>query len=270
MGGLNKVTTQNKYNIKAKVSAKDKTSLISFKSSDLIWVNANNKSVLKNPVWTFKDNNYNSKPSDKSQFIKIPLRQKITANKTSLELINEIEIEYQDLFPNNPVLPLLEIITFDQNNLTKKILHFQKQPFSEELLDISSASWVKKNNLYLVRRSLGIKLKPLWHYSQHDQQTVLQRPLKKNLHSFDIIDLVLDEELTEKQMERIISNFRIMDSKSGRKHVIPHAHLDPIFIKARGKNIIRYKINDFIKQAKLNNENKFKSAYLKELIIFIP
>ena len=179
---LYKVGTPDKYSTKAAVSAKDKTSMMSFKSSELTWININNKPVLKNPAWTFDDNNYNWKPSDKSQFIKIPLRQKITANKTSLELVNEIEIEYQDLFPDNPVLPLLKIITLDKKNLIKKILHFQEHPFSEELLDLSSTSWVKKNNLYLVRRALGIKFKPVWHYSQHNQQTVLQRQLKKNLH----------------------------------------------------------------------------------------
>ncbi|MBT7789058.1 MAG: hypothetical protein HN757_09275, partial [Calditrichaeota bacterium] len=38
--------------------------------------------IEENPVWTSKGSNYNSKPSDKSQFIKIPLRQETTANRT--------------------------------------------------------------------------------------------------------------------------------------------------------------------------------------------
>ena len=80
--------------MKVKISAKDKTSLMSFKSRDLTWINVNNKPILKNPDWTFEDNNYNWKPSAKSQFIKIPLRQKITVNKASLELVNEIKIKY--------------------------------------------------------------------------------------------------------------------------------------------------------------------------------
>ena len=144
---LYEVDTSNTYNIKAKVSAKDKTSMMSFNSNDLRWTNVIKKPAFKKSAWALEGNNYTWKPHNKSQYIKIPLRQKIAANKTSLELINEVEIEYQDLFPNNPVLPLLEIVTLDKNNLTKKILHFQKQPFSEELLDVSSASWVKKNTL---------------------------------------------------------------------------------------------------------------------------
>ena len=80
--------------MEVKISAKDKTSLMSFKSRDLTWINVNNQPILKTPDWTFEDNNYNWKPSDKSQFIKIPLRQKITVNKASLELVNEIKIKY--------------------------------------------------------------------------------------------------------------------------------------------------------------------------------
>ena len=141
---LNNATNQNKHNIKDKASVKTKTSLMNFSSSDLTWINANNKPALKNSSWTFEDNNYNWKPSDKSLFIKIPLRKKFTANKISPKSVNEIEVEYRDLLPDNPVFPLVQIVTLDKKNLTKKILHFQGQPFSEELLDISPASWVKK------------------------------------------------------------------------------------------------------------------------------
>ena len=267
---LNKATTQNKYNIKTKVSAKDKTSMMSFNSSDLNWTNVVKESDLKNPTWALEDNSYTWEPRDKSQYIKIPLRQKITINKNSPESVNKIEIEYRDLFPDNPVLPLLKIVTLDKKNLKKKVLHFQKQPFSEELLDISSTSWVKKNNLYLARRTFGIKLKPAWRYSQDSQHTVLQRQLDKNLRSFDTIDLVLDEELNENKVNKIICNFRILDSKSGREHIIPHAHLDPVFIKTRGKNIIRYKIDNFIQRTNLKIEKKSHSLYLKEIIIFLP
>jgi hypothetical protein len=71
-------------------------------------------------------------------------------------------------------------------------------------------------------------------------------------------------------MERIISNFRILDSKSGREHIIPHAHFDPVFIKTREKKIIRYRINSFIQRANLKFERKSHGLYLKEFIIFLP
>jgi hypothetical protein len=266
----NNASTQNTYNIKAEISAKDKTSLTGFNSRDLTWVNASNKPALKNSAWTFEDNNYNWEPSDKSQFIKIPLRQKFTTNRISAESIKEIEIEYRDLLPDNPVLPLVQIITLDKKYLTKKILHFQGQPFSEELLDISSASWVKKNNLHLARRTLGIKLKPAWLYSQDSKYTVLQRQLEKNLRSFDTIDLVLGKELNENKVNTIISNFRILDLNSGIEHIIPHAHFDPVFLKTRGKSIIRYKIDDYIQRTNLKTGRKPRSLYLKEIIIFLP
>jgi hypothetical protein len=267
---ISKGTTQNKYNVKAEISVKDKTSLMSLNSSDLTWINVNNKPVLKNLAWTFEDNNYIWKPSDESQFIKIPLRQKITANRTSPELVNKIEIEYRDLLPDNPVLPLVQIVTLDKKNLTKTILHFQGQPFNEELLDVSSASWVKKNNLYLARRALGIKLKPAWRYSQDGQNTVLQRGIEKNLLSFDSIDLVLDEELNENIVNTIISNFRILDLKSGKEHIIPHAHFDPVLIRTEDKNIIRYKVTDYIQRTNLKIGRTARSLYLKEIIIFLP
>jgi hypothetical protein len=270
LGYLNNATNQNKHNIKDKASVKNKTSSMNFNSSDLTWVNKNNKPVLENPVWTSKGSNYNSKPSDKSQFIKIPLRQETTANRTSPELVSEIEIEYRDLLLDNPVLPLVQIVTLDKKNLTKKILHFQRQPFSEEILDVSSASWIKKNNLYLARRALGIKLKPAWRYSQDGQNTVLQRELEKNLRSFDTIELVLDEDLNENIVNTIISNFRILDSESGKQHIIPHAYFDPILIRTEGKNIIRYKVADYIQQTNLKIGRKSRSLYLKEIIIFLP
>ena len=164
----------------------------------------------------------------------------------------------------------MQIVSLDKKNLTKKILHFQRQPFSEELSDISPASWVKKNNLHLARRTLGIKLKPAWLYSQDSQNTVLQHQLEKNLRSFDTIDLILNKDANENKTNNIISNFRILDSNSGREHIIPHAHFDPIFIKTRGKNIIRYKIDDYIQRTNLKAGRESRSLYLKEIIIFLP
>ena len=267
---LYKISTSNKYEIKAKVTVKDKTSMMSFNSSELRWANMINKSSLTKSAWALEGNSYTWEPREKNQYIKIPLRQKFTKNKNPPESVNEIEIEYRDTFLDNPVLPLVKITTLDKKNLTKKVLHFQKQPFSEELLDVSSASWIKKNNLYLARRALGIKPKPTWHYSQDSQQTVIQSQFNKNLRSFDIVELVLDEKITEKLMKGIICNFRISDSNSGRENIIPHTHLDPVFIKVRGKNIIRYKISDFIQRRNFKTAMKSKSAHLKELIIFIP
>ena len=232
---LYKVGTSNKYNIKVKVSAKDKTSLMSFNSSDLRWPNVSTKSALKNSAWALKGDNYIWEPRDKSQFIKIPLRQKFTTNKSSPELVNEIQIEYQNLFPNNPVSPLVKIVIADKKSLTKKVLHFKQNRLGGELLKVSSASWIKKDNLYLFRRTLGINLKPSWRYSQDRHYTVLQRQFDKNIHLFDTIDLILDKELNENQMKEIVSNFRISGLNSGTKKIIPHIDLDPVFIKALDK-----------------------------------
>ena len=106
---LHKVGTPGKYSIKARVSAKDKTSLMSFNSSELRWTDTSNKSVLKKSDWTLEGNSYIWEPRDKSKFIKIPLRTKFTTNKNSPEAVNEIQIEYQDLFPNNPIIPIVKI-----------------------------------------------------------------------------------------------------------------------------------------------------------------
>ena len=275
---LHKVGTPGKYSIKARVSAKDKTSLMSFNSSELRWTDTSNKSVLKKSDWTLEGNSYIWEPRDKSQFIKIPLRTKFTPNKNSPEVVNEIQIEYQDLFPNNPIIPIVKIeslnkepfTSLNKKNLIKKVFLFKKKPFTEELLEVSSTSWIKKNYLYLIRRTLGINYKPNWRYSQDRQYTVLQRQLRKNLHSFDTIDIVLDEELDENQIERIICNFRISSSKFGNENIVTHAPLHPISIKALGKNIIRYKIGNFIQRTNLNTKSESKGLYLKELIIFLP
>ena len=266
---LHKVGTPGKYSIKARVSAKDKTSLMSFNSSELRWTDTSNKSVLKKSDWTLEGNSYIWEPRDKSQFIKIPLRTKFTPNKNSPEVVNEIQIEYQDLFPNNPIVPLVKIASLDKkpfnslnkNNLTKQVLLFQKTPFTEELLEVSSASWIKKTYLYLIRRTLGINYKPSWRYSQGRQYTVLQRQLRKNLHSFDTIDIVLDEEFDESQIKQIICNFRISNSKFGKEIIITHASLNPILIKALGKNIIRYKIGNFIQRTNFNTKTKPKGLH---------
>ena len=71
-----KTIVPSNYHMEAKVSAKDKASLVSFNSDDLTWSDENTTPISKNSGWIVENGAYTWEPGGKSQFIKIPLRQK--------------------------------------------------------------------------------------------------------------------------------------------------------------------------------------------------
>ena len=266
------------YRIKAKVSVKDKTSLMSFSSSDLTWPNKGATSDSKNPAWSVENGSYVWEPGGKNLFIKIPLQQKNQTGNFSTKKLEEIQVEYQDLFSNNPTIPSAKIVVFkkkspataNKKKLTESnVLFFQGSSFAfnkDLFKNISSAPWQKKENLYLIRRTLGLNFDAIWRYAIDRHYTVFQRRFNKDLQSVEVVDLIVNGKIDEYTLDKIVCNFRISYAHSRSLHVIPHKAFDPIIFKSRDKSVIRYRVGDFFRRA----VEKKQVAYLKELIIFFP
>ncbi|HIO23415.1 MAG TPA: hypothetical protein EYN22_03370, partial [Nitrospinaceae bacterium] len=133
-----------KYHFKAKVSAKDKTNLMNFTPSDLTWPKENEVSMPKNSAWIFNNGKYIWKPGGKSQSVKIPLKQNNVIKKSPLDKLDEIQIDYQDLFLDNPILPSVKLaglktkpFPINKKNLSQKKVFIFENHFPKETLNIS-------------------------------------------------------------------------------------------------------------------------------------
>ena len=83
------------------------------------------------------------------------------------------------------------------------------------LLDISPALWKKKDTLYLARRILDLEHDSTWRIAKDEHNnTVLQRRFHKSLDSIETIDLILDGEVDENALDKILVNFRISNKGS--------------------------------------------------------
>ena len=98
---------------------------MNFTSSDLTWSKENEVSLPKDSAWIFKNEDYIWKPSGKSQSVKISLRQKKFINKSPLDRLDEIQIDYQDLFLDNPILPSVKLTGLETKSFPIK-LHMDK------------------------------------------------------------------------------------------------------------------------------------------------
>ena len=277
-----------KYHFKVKVSAKDKTNLMNFTPSDLTWPKENEVSMPKNSAWIFNNGKYIWKPGGKSQSVKIPLKQNKVIKKSSLDRLDEIQIDYQDLFLDNPILPSVKLaglktkpFPINKKNLSQKKVFIFENHFPKETLNISSAIWKKKDILYLIQRTLGLNHSPIWRFSKDRHRTVFQRPFHKDLQSIEAIDLIINDNVDKNALKKIACNFRVshtiknLSNPSEPTYVLHGGNpfdtylglpLNPIFFKAQGKTVLRYRIGNFIRQT---YENK-KVTYLHEVIIFFP
>ena len=269
--------SNNSYHIKAKVS--DNATLMSFSSNDLTWSEKNVTHVQENPSWRLENGSYIWEPGGDNQFIKIPLQEQKSTKNIPSDKLEEIQIEYQDLFLENPSLPSVNIITtkskspshLNKKNFSRKNI-FSYNPFisDNDYLNVSSSLWKKKKPLYLIKRTLGLSFDDHWHYSTDKHYSVFQRRFQKDLQSIEAIDLVVNKQVMGEESEEIFKkiscNFRLSYNNAMFMQVITHHKLNPIVFKSNDKIIIRFTIGDFLRQ-----HNKApQTAYLKEMIIFVP
>ena len=60
---------------------------------------------------------------------------------------------------------------------------------TDNSLNVASANWEEKNNMYLTRRTLGLGFDPVWRYAKDRHYTVFQRRFHKTLKSSETIEI---------------------------------------------------------------------------------
>ncbi|MBT3514605.1 MAG: hypothetical protein HN474_04735 [Nitrospina sp.] len=188
-----------KYNLSAKVIPIQPLFRLE-KTSSLNW-----SKDIQSPSsnWKGKHSEYNWKPDDHMAFINIPLHNNFTKEDKTPKSLDGIQIEYHDLFPENPSQFSLEMDVLDKettgtevnksiwknksviatskqlsSNIDKartvrdlsleSLSSFWRPGFLTAKEDLFSAPMKKKNSIYLFKRSLGLPFKPTWRYIQDD------------------------------------------------------------------------------------------------------
>jgi hypothetical protein len=280
----------NKYRLSAKIIPRQP--LFRLKSSSpLTWLN----NVQSTPSsWSENDGNYNWEASNHEKSIDIPLQNNFGAEGKTLKSLDEIQVEYQDFFSKNPAQLSLEmsVLENDSSSLTKSKSNWIKKKVTTESRQFSSAkikenlfatSIKKKNEIYLIKRELGLSFDPNWRYVQdkiiaknHGDHAVFQKRFHMDLKSIEFIDIVFRDNVTQKDLHNFRCNFQVAHTESAKERkLVAHYQLAHGFnyIEAtnqiliiEGKKTIRFNIGDYVRNAYKNRN----VVFLEEMIIFLP
>jgi len=304
----------DKYNLSARVIPTQPLFRLE-KTSPLNW----SKDIQPSSSnWTAKYSEYNWKPDDHEAFINIPLHNNFAKEDKIPKSLDGIQIEYHDLFPENPSQFSLEMDVLEKetsrpekntsiwkkksviamskqlsSNIDKartvrdlsleSLSSFWRPGFMTAKEDLFSVPMIKKNSVYLFKRSLDLPFDPTWRYIQDDviaenygDHTVVQRRFHMDLRFIEFIDIVFPDDATEKDLQNFRCNFRIAYAKSAKTlKVVPHYKLAHGFNYAEstnqilnigGKKTIRFNIGSFVRNAYKDRN----VVFLKEMIIFLP
>ena len=191
----NFITKQNiqkkKYILKAKFSEKTSKDLERFEVSSIRWKHFKKKTIKNRFDWSIERGFHLWKPNSKP-FTDILLYQD-TKHLSSFNP-EKIRVDYEDRYLENPILPSLKLVfskttvsnaSFGENTTERKLfllrpnkslvskgLKSQSSIKSDNSLNVSSAPWREKDNLYLARRTLALNFDSTWRYASDFPYTV--------------------------------------------------------------------------------------------------
>ena len=150
---------QDQYHMSAEVFPRQPLFRLE-KSSPLTW---SNNVQSSSPNWTVKNGNYNWKPEDHERSINIPLKNNFTHGDKTPISIDEIQIEYQDFFPNNPSQLSLEMTVLEKETSAsqksiptwkkKSVTATSRQLFTPKTKENLFAGPIKKKDAaYVIKR----------------------------------------------------------------------------------------------------------------------
>ena len=153
---VTKVLEPEKYHLRANFSAKTQKNLGHFRISSLGWSDGVSKSKSTRFGWQVESGSNIWKPKGSNPFTNIPFHQDSKSNTP----INpeKIHIDYQDLYPGNPVLPSLKLV-FSKNNIsdsTPKKNITERKTFLLDADEIKISKGIKKQE---IRHQLRNKIK---------------------------------------------------------------------------------------------------------------
>jgi len=259
---------KKKYTLKAKFSEKNSRDLERFKVLNLSWKHL--KKIIKNRFdWSIENEFHLWKPNSKP-FTDILLYQD-TKHLSSFNL-DKIRVDYEDRYLGNPILPSLKLVfskttvsnTSSGENTTERKLFLlrpnkslvskglksQSLIKSDNSLNVSSAPWREKDNLYLAGRTLALNFDSTWRYASDFPYTVFQRRFHKTLIPSDNIELVFKNKLPTEILEGIVCNIRIAYSGSSQTlHVIPFHSMRPTSFQGTNKSTLQLDLSNIKSKA---------------------
>jgi hypothetical protein len=240
-----------KYKLQGEVGFKTEKRQVIFDSLNLDW-----QAVIQSSNYLIDDNRYLWQPSDRKvedARIKIPL----TISNKFAEF-DALHIHYDELFPNNPSQPVLEML-FESEDENLVVLAgkkaFKLTPL--ETIDVATAAWLEKDNLYLTRRELGFSFDNNWRYAQDANNTVIQRRIHKNLVNVEAMDLLLKPGFSVTGINLLLGfEDKLKYSEIVEWAVIPKEKIDAVW---------RLNLGELIRKNYANKEQVF----LEEVVVFV-
>jgi hypothetical protein len=183
----------------------------------------------------------------------------------------------RNAYKNRNVVFLKEMIIFlpglaDEVILDRPIqsINFHKnnqltQPITETSLDVSSARWIKKNFVYLLKHEIGFPTPPNWRYSQDKNFSVFERTLHKDLHEIKSMDFILNKEVTTP--DQMFCRLRV--GFSDRPYPSKTINCDALskeILKVDGQRLLRIQLHDLVHKFYAKGK---KRVFLEELTFYL-
>ncbi len=240
-----------KYKLQAQVGFKTEKRQVISESLDLDWL-----AVIQSSNYLIHDNRYLWQPSERQvedARIKIPLM----ISKKFAEF-DALHIDYDELFPNNPNQPVLEML-FESEDENLVVLAgekaFKLTPL--ETIEIATTAWQEKDNLYLTRRELGFSFDKNWRYAQDANNTVIQRRFHKNLANVEAMDLLVKPGFSVSAINLLVGfEDKLKYSEIVEWAIIPKEKIDAVW---------RLNLGELIRKNYANKEQVF----LEEVVVFV-
>lgn len=253
------------YNVKAKLSLKSENKEVVLNSLHFEFPeNSNSSKEIFQQGWTSFSKSYFWNPISEENVLTIPLSLKSIDKNTSITDFDELRIDYQDLFLDNPSkLGIQMLVTGKTLNKMTTILGHEageRQLTPIKKLDISPTSWKEKDSSYLAKRTLGLPFDDTWRHSRSGSNTVFQRRFHLSLDSFEAIDLVVQPGATASQISSLICNFRI------ENEILEWNSVPRQILNIQGQKVVRIDFGQYVQ----NQFGKRRGMHLEEMIFFLP
>ncbi|MFQ5451508.1 MAG: hypothetical protein ACE5E9_12845 [Nitrospinaceae bacterium] len=260
------------YILKARMELKTRKQSEIYESRELQWSKPESASPSSSASgWSVLGNRYLWNPGSDQTLIPFSLTPKRSGGP-SIAGINELHIDYEDLYPGAPSQLSVEIAVsgkkLDETITLAGVTSGKKQLSTFESVNVSSAPWKKKDVDYLIRRKMNLPFKPIWNYKQKGGHTFFQRRFHKDLTQMEAMDLVFRQGASEDHVRELICNLRLgLGSEATQKRVVVDwASLPKHTMEAQGRKVIRIEIGQWVRK----KFPKEEEVFLEEAIFALP
>jgi hypothetical protein len=193
-----------------------------------------------------------------------------SSSKFPFRLQHELWIDYRDLVPDNPTQLDVEVIAHRRKEVSNdgegqpesKLIISSSPMFEIGRVDIQSATWQPKDNLYLFRRFFGYEYDSNWRYvwESEKDRIVLQRRFSQNLLPINELHVILT---ADARLEALNLRLQTLDDNN----IVVEWHQIPKRIESDGfaQRKVRLLIGDMIAQRFPDQ----KEVVLRELVVFL-